>query len=349
MSSSSAHAASGRLAYFAHHLREAHDRQRRECQLLEQRYHAVRQSTNELNRHWSLYCKELERQLGVPHWSAIPSGFSSEATGLEVMQGFPGLSTWPEQSLSHIGEHSRTRSDHLYSGNNQYQGSIGPVEASYNNRSVRFKLPPMDPNPSPFVRSSRSRERFRATGSQHSQQQRGPSHNHHTRSQSAPAPKRMVSREQLLAMHNQHSEGPKPSSNRTITTAEPRCIVPDPPHERRGIRFTQSRPLPPIPVRVRDTPPVPPLPHTHFQRQRPDVQGRPKNLTMIDVSDQTHVRVYSPQGPYGHSPMECDGNTLQPRMVYIPGRTRDPESVNPRESISPSRTRLQKKRRDESP
>ncbi|KAL8637254.1 MAG: hypothetical protein Q9228_005453, partial [Teloschistes exilis] len=167
-------------------------------------------------------------------------------------------------------------------------------------------------------------------------------------------------------MHNQtsHSAPQKPASNtHRPSTPEPRCVVPPPPHPRRGIRYQPPQPATP----VHDSPSlVPPIPMQHVRRQRPDAQGRPEILTLLDVSDRRDVRVYLPQGPYSYSPWECDGESHKPQLVDVPARSVGYERVRPGGATSPTRgsfervspgeatqspgrARLQKRKRDETP
>ncbi|KAL8691223.1 MAG: hypothetical protein Q9218_003499 [Villophora microphyllina] len=339
MSSSSNRSGPERLAFLAQELREAHEKQKRDCRLLETRYHALRQSTRELERRWDIYCKELEGELGVTHWRGPNSPEPIEQGELEA---FPTLrySKEERQKLSDVRER-------LQQFSHTGEQPLGSGTWSSNIRSVQAKTPPMNPNPSPYLRTSRSREEFTAFGAQHSRPHPGPLDSHPTHSRSTPAFKRMTSREQISAMYSQPAIAPDLVKNRRPATPEPRCVVPPPPHERRGIRGAQPKPLPATPIN--EVPPVPPLPNTHIRKQRPNVQGRPKNMILIDVSDQSHVRIYSPEGPHDYSPMECDGRTLQPGAVSLPGRAEEREPTRRRGSFSNLRAKMQKKRKNGSP
>ncbi|KAI4277267.1 MAG: hypothetical protein LQ337_001914 [Flavoplaca oasis] len=52
-------------------LQEAHDTQKYNTRRLEEGYHALRTSTRRLERLWSTYCEELERELGVKRWQDV--------------------------------------------------------------------------------------------------------------------------------------------------------------------------------------------------------------------------------------------------------------------------------------
>ncbi|KAL8895435.1 MAG: hypothetical protein Q9192_003642 [Flavoplaca navasiana] len=52
-------------------LQEAHDTQKHNTRRLEESYHALRTSTRRLERVWSKYCEELERELGVKSWRDV--------------------------------------------------------------------------------------------------------------------------------------------------------------------------------------------------------------------------------------------------------------------------------------
>ncbi|KAL8990143.1 MAG: hypothetical protein Q9169_008198 [Polycauliona sp. 2 TL-2023] len=55
----------------AHLLQEAHAAQKYNTRRVEESYHALRTSTRRLERLWSSYCEELERELGVDNWKDI--------------------------------------------------------------------------------------------------------------------------------------------------------------------------------------------------------------------------------------------------------------------------------------
>ncbi|KAI4106614.1 MAG: hypothetical protein L6R37_002115 [Teloschistes peruensis] len=292
---------SARLTALARRLQEAHDKQRRNSQRLETQYHVLRQSTRNLERQWSLYRSKLENELGIPHWQADLPELSPVRTNLGTMEASPTRPTQQDQHRGRTGERPRRYHGPLLSGNMQHQGSTSPVKASANKPVVEPRSPLMNPNPSPFVSTFYPREPFIATGPQHQQQQPGHPEKIALRSQSA-EPTQIISPEQLYAIHNQTSHSaPQQSASNTHrpSTPEPRCVVPPSPHPHRGIRYQPPQPATP----VHDSPPpVPPIPMQHVRRQIPDAQGRPENLTLLDVSDRRDVRVYSPQGPYSYSP-----------------------------------------------
>lgn len=79
------------------------------------------------------------------------------------------------------------------------------------------------------------------------------------------------------------------------------------------------------------------MPFEHTRRQTDD-QGRPDNLTLLDLSNRRNVRVYSAQGAWGYSQWECDGDTHKPQLVSTPTRSASYERVRPGGSTSPTRS-----------
>ncbi|KAL8984821.1 MAG: hypothetical protein Q9205_001312 [Flavoplaca limonia] len=228
-------------------LQEAHDTQKRNTRRLEESYHALHTSTRRLERLWSRYCEELERELGVKSWRDItrfPDSIGmleQHGLHLDVQQvdgdRFPDLSSADSSS--------------------QHPSTSKPPNVGTRQRSNNLQIPQPQPQPAfPIIQGPRPIT--------------APTQSFPSRYNTTPSSRQKPAPYEL--------QGPRPISSSQIEIPKRHASLPT---REYLVSLSTGRPLDPQPQQrtnrleikpdaVQDLPPLPKLDDAYFQSKRKD-------------------------------------------------------------------------------